>query len=73
LPEKWSTTESVEWPAEIPGRGWSFPIVDRRSLFLTTVATEGKSEPPQIGTEYSTEYVAELMQQGISKQEVRNG
>jgi outer membrane protein assembly factor BamB len=28
LPEKWSKTENVEWTAEIPGRGWSSPIVN---------------------------------------------
>src|SRR6266853_2732565 len=61
LPEKWTKTENVEWAAEIPGRGWSSPIVSGPSVFLTTVTTEGKSKPPQIGTEYSNEYVAELM------------
>jgi len=40
--------------AEIPGRGWSSPIVNGRNVFLTTVTTEGKSKVPQIGTEYST-------------------
>src|ERR1700690_118592 len=61
LPERWSKTENVEWAAEIPGRGWSSPIVNGRKVFLTTVVTDGKSKPPQIGTEYSNEYVAELM------------
>src|SRR5437667_8998842 len=65
LPEKWSKTQNVEWAAEIPGRGWSSPIVNGRWVLLTTVATEGKSKPPQIGTEYSNEYVAELMKQGL--------
>ncbi len=27
LPVKWSTTENVAWVAEVPGRGWSSPIV----------------------------------------------
>ena len=27
LPEQWSATENVAWKAEIPGRGWSSPIV----------------------------------------------
>src|SRR5512139_374337 len=27
LPDTWSKTENVEWSAEIPGRGWSSPIV----------------------------------------------
>jgi outer membrane protein assembly factor BamB len=70
LPEKWSKTENVEWAAEIPGRGWSSPIVNGRRVFLTTVTTEGKSKQPQIGTEYSNEYVAELVKQGLSEKEV---
>ena len=52
LPEKWSRTENVEWTADIPGRGWSSPIVNGRNVFLTTVVTDGKSKQPQIGTEY---------------------
>jgi hypothetical protein len=70
LPEKWSKTENVEWMTKIPGRGWSSPIVNRGRIFLTTVETEGKSKPPQIGTEYSNEYVAELMKKGLSEREV---
>lgn len=70
LPDKWSKTQNVEWAAEIPGRGWSSPIVNGRRVFLTTVVTEGKSKLPQIGTEYSNEYVAELMKQGLSEKEV---
>jgi outer membrane protein assembly factor BamB len=70
LPKEWSKTENVEWSAEIPGRGWSSPIVHGRNVFLTTVVTEGKSKAPQTGTEYSNEYVAELMKQGLSEKEV---
>src|SRR5262245_54793109 len=70
LPEKWSKSENIEWAAAIPGRGWSSPIVSGRRVFVTTVVTEGKSKPPQIGTEYSNEYVAELMKQGLSEKEV---
>ncbi len=70
LPVSWSATENVEWSADIPGRGWSSPIVAGNKVFLTTVTTEGKSKPPQVGTEYSNEYVAELMKQGLSEEEV---
>ncbi|HYM07912.1 MAG TPA: PQQ-binding-like beta-propeller repeat protein [Terriglobales bacterium] len=70
LPEKWSKSENVEWVAEIPGRGWSSPIVSGRNVFLTAVTTEGKSKPPQTGTEYSNEYAAELTKQGLSEKEV---
>jgi outer membrane protein assembly factor BamB len=70
LPEKWSTTENVEWVTGIPGRGWSSPIVSGNRIFLTTVTTEGKSKPPQIGTEYSNQYAAELVKKGLSEKEV---
>jgi outer membrane protein assembly factor BamB len=65
LAERWSKTENVEWSQEIPGRGWSSPIVTGGKVYLTTVTTEGKSKPPQIGTEYSNEYIAELQKQGL--------
>src|SRR5215470_11853082 len=70
LAERWSKTENVEWSQEIPGRGWSSPIVTGGKVYLTSVTTEGKSKPPQTGTEYSNEYVAELQKQGKSMEEI---
>lgn len=70
LVERWSKTENVEWAQAIPGRGWSSPIVTGGKVYLTTVTTEGKSKPPQAGTEYSNEYAAELMKQGLSREQV---
>jgi outer membrane protein assembly factor BamB len=70
LAERWSKTENVEWFQEIPGRGWSSPIVTGGKVYITTVTTEGKSKPPQTGTEYSNEYVAELQKQGLPIEEV---
>jgi outer membrane protein assembly factor BamB len=70
LAERWSKTENIEWRQEVPGRGWSSPIVTGGKVFVTTVTTDGKSKPPQIGTEYSNEYVAELQKQGLSMDEV---
>lgn len=70
LADRWSRTENVEWALEIPGRGWSSPIVTGGKVYLTTVTTDGKSKPPQTGTEYSNEYVAELMKQGLKMEEV---
>lgn len=70
LPARWSQTENVEWSAAIPGRGWSSPIVVGERVFLTTVTTDGESKEPQVGTEYSNQYVAELMEQGLSEEEV---
>jgi len=70
LAERWSKTENVEWSQEIPGRGWSSPIVTADKVYLTTVTTDGKSKQPQTGTEYSNEYVAELQKQGLSLEEI---
>ncbi|MGH9875688.1 MAG: PQQ-binding-like beta-propeller repeat protein [Pyrinomonadaceae bacterium] len=70
LAERWSKTENVEWSQNIPGRGWSSPIVTGGRVYVTTVTTEGKSKVPQIGTEYSNEYVAEMLKQGLSEKEI---
>lgn len=70
LADRWSKTENVEWFQEIPGRGWSSPIVTGGKVYLTTVTTEGKSKPPQIGTEYSNEYAAELAKQRLPMKEI---
>src|SRR5499427_7770227 len=70
LAERWSKTENVEWSQEIPGRGWSSPIVTGGKVYLTTVTTDGKSKQPQIGTEYSNDYVAEMQKQGLPMKEV---
>ncbi len=70
LVEKWGKTENVEWAADIPGRGWSSPIVWGDRVFVTTAVTEGKSKEPQIGTEYSNEYAAELQKQGLTEAQI---
>lgn len=40
LPTKWSATDNIAWKTDIPGEGWSSPIVWGDRVFLTT-ATEG--------------------------------
>src|SRR5215213_4400828 len=63
LADRWSKIENVEWSLDVPGRGWSSPIVTGGKVYITTVTTEGKSKAPQTGTEYSNEYAAELQKQ----------
>ena len=43
LPDHWSTAENVVWKQDIPGRGWSSPVVWGKHVFITTVVTEGKA------------------------------
>ena len=70
LPTRWSVRDNVEWKAEIPGRGWSSPIVVGKRVFLTTVTTDGPSKRPQTGTDFSNDYIAELTKQGLSDEQV---
>ncbi|MEM8735355.1 MAG: PQQ-binding-like beta-propeller repeat protein [Planctomycetota bacterium] len=71
LPSVWSEEKNIEWSVDLPGRAWSSPIVTGGRIFLTTVITDGKSKPPETGTEYSNQYVAELMKQGLGQEEIQ--
>jgi len=44
LPDTWSTTKNVVWKADIPGRGWSSPIVWEDRIFVTSVIRAGEEE-----------------------------
>jgi outer membrane protein assembly factor BamB len=55
LPEHWSATENVAWRIEVPGRGWSSPIVWGRRVFVTTAQNEGEMEPPKKGLYFGGE------------------
>ena len=43
LPIEWSDTQNVVWKTEIPGNGWSSPVVFEDHIFLTTATNDGKS------------------------------
>ncbi len=49
LPDRWSATENVQWKQDVPGLGWSSPIVWGNRVFLTTVVNQGETEPPKKG------------------------
>jgi outer membrane protein assembly factor BamB len=55
LPDRWSATENVAWKCDIPGRGWSSPIVWDDRVFLTTVVNSGESEEPKKGLYFGGE------------------
>jgi outer membrane protein assembly factor BamB len=45
LPDRWSTTEGVAWKLDVPGRGWSSPIVAGDHIFITSaISTKGDDE-----------------------------
>jgi outer membrane protein assembly factor BamB len=49
LPERWSATDNVRWRAEVPGLGWSSPVVWDDHVFVTSVVAEGGSGAPKPG------------------------
>src|SRR5437016_2530975 len=49
LPDTWSSTENVAWKTEIPGTGWSSPVVWGDRIFLTSVISSDKQETPKKG------------------------
>ena len=55
LPERWSSTENVTWKVDIPGTGWSSPIVWGDRIFLTTVISAASKEPPKKGLYFGGE------------------
>jgi outer membrane protein assembly factor BamB len=55
LPERWSTNDNVAWRMEVPGRGWSSPIVWGNRVFVTTVVSPGEMEPAKKGLYFGGE------------------
>lgn len=49
LPTRWSTSENVVWKADLPGRGWSSPVVWKDQVYVTTVVSEEKLKNPKKG------------------------
>lgn len=69
LPERWSATENVAWSIEVPGRGWSSPIVWRDRVFVTSAISPGSFKAPSTGI-FGNDYAAELQKQGLSDDEI---
>lgn len=56
LPERWSATENVRWRTDIPGAGWSSPVVWGDHVFVTT-AVAPQTTPARV-REYGAGEVA---------------
>jgi outer membrane protein assembly factor BamB len=48
-PEHWSSTENVAWKCDLPGLGWSSPVVWNGKVFLTTCINSGNLRAPRKG------------------------
>src|SRR4051812_29163104 len=45
LPSEWSNDHNIAWKVELPGIGWSQPIVWGNRIFVTTAVTENQPKP----------------------------
>jgi outer membrane protein assembly factor BamB len=61
LPVKWSAATNVRWKADIPGAGWSSPVVWGKRVFLTTAVSTDKQPEPRKGL-----YVADLSGKAVA-------
>lgn len=51
LPDRWSETENVAWKLDIPGRGWSSPVVWRDHVFVTSAVNVSAPAKPMLAPE----------------------
>ncbi len=45
LPTSWSETENLAWKVEVPGTGWSQPVLWKDRLYLTTAVSDVDLRP----------------------------
>lgn len=68
-PVTWSRTENVAWTADVPGNGWSSPIIWDGTVYLTSAVSGKPFKEPSPGL-YGNDYIAELRAQGLSNEEI---
>ncbi|MCP4787714.1 MAG: PQQ-binding-like beta-propeller repeat protein [Fuerstiella sp.] len=49
LPTTWTNTDNVKWAVDVPGWGWSCPIVWGDRVFLSTVVSDEENLTPSKG------------------------
>jgi outer membrane protein assembly factor BamB len=49
VPDRWSTTENVVWKIDVPGWGWSSPVIWGDKIFLTSAVVDPPLPTPKVG------------------------
>ena len=49
LPDSWDKSKNVVWSADIPGTGWSSPVVWGKRVYVTSVVSDAKGPEPRKG------------------------
>ena len=45
IPVSWSNEKNLEWAVEIPGTGWSQPVIFNRRIYVTSAVSEDQPTP----------------------------
>src|SRR5437899_5578371 len=48
VPVNWGSSSNIAWRAEIPGRGWSSPVLRRGRLYITTAVMPAENGNPSL-------------------------
>lgn len=55
LPNEWSPTKNIAWKIDVPGRGWSSPIVWGNRVYVTSVVSTEPKEAARKGLYFGGE------------------
>jgi len=69
IPDRWSTKDNVTWVIDVPGRGWSSPVVWDNKIFVTSAVSPSAFKEPSTGI-YGNDYIAEMRKQGLPPAEI---
>src|SRR5258708_21208933 len=69
IPDRWSTNENVKWAVPVAGHGWSSPIVWGDTVFVTSAISSKPFKQPT-PRRYGNEYIADMVAQGLSDEEI---
>ena len=45
LPADWGEAKNLAWSVEVPGGGWSSPVISGKQVFVTTAVAQDGSRP----------------------------
>jgi outer membrane protein assembly factor BamB len=60
LPDRWTADENVAWKTDLPGRGWSSPVVWGGKVFITTCESTGPLEEAKKGLYFGGDRTAPI-------------
>ena len=70
LPVSWSKTENVEWVTDVPGVGWSSPVVWGNRVFITAATSDKPMKQPRTASTSATNTSPSCKKQGLSAEEI---